>query len=1048
MTRKRDTKLTRRDALTAITALPAALASSGLVACAADAPRKPHRRVTIAELMTDAGSRGETRTIADSKYPSANGSVTWVSSDPLSGSDPGGKARYWARYPDGSGGFWQRDDWTALASPLDADNRINLDWVGLDNGEDITAVIQELFNQYIDGDEGNALYMEGLESVSDVIIQRAAITGDGRASKLYWYSPKTNNCTIRSKPYPRGVTDLMKATWTEHRPNVWKARVKGPVARLRIRDGVDLVPRNRNPMGSDGPFWIDKKGPKRRISDVKRLPNWHFDGKEIFLFAKSNPSQRYAGIEYFTADDALDTFLKLTNIHDIYVEGGTDYHNRGNGLHFAGRHGRVPAGGRNLHRQGDNGAAIFIEYNRRFVTRRSKLEWRAGISGCYSRGLHIKRTGTGKVETFKIAGFHFNQIETGNGAIGHMIYNRVACIQEYFRQWSRQVSASGVRYGGATNQAHPLLTQPFGFAPSKNIDKVTGEGEGAGLLPFVNAKNGGTQLGNGPSDRLKITYRAEPYIKSKNPAYTPNGRYVYYDDENSATPAAGKMDGLNTNRLSTAFLHLHFAGLVDENGVLQRVDIRDAAKGDILNVLADPETVDTGQRNAITFFEATSESLGWVQGNDNIDTLMTGPGNGVFVCSVFDPRTGADFCGIHKLRGDGTPFRMTLSNLCDTTEVHDFVHARRETSHRDTDIAIRINSNVNWIKPRDNLIVNNTLEVNRAIVVGNESSPGPFNTVIKGLITTGKKRAVIRVNAGRADRHMEGSPIMITCDNVDGLHAGASVEMIDGTSNANVAFSPDDGATIFRLPWRKDGVGNVQRGPVNSLVRLSNGHRPFKGKDGVNGPMPPRTKDGDLVIVMLVWDGDPGRVKPPSEGRGEAAWQEITGAAANTKNGDCYVKFFQKKYTKGLNCWDAVDFATKKGFRWSRRRTGHFTSFGFRGQHPTAPIGADVQIAVNETAVENPTAPTVATSGGESLTLNFIAMPGKVKCRGFGGSRSPWMTAARRHGKKFFGQTRGNISYAAADAYAGKAGPHAGCRFKVDGTRSIVGQIEIRAVDR
>ena len=1043
---KKTTTITRRDALTALTALPAALASSGLVACAADAPSKPHRKTTIAELLTDAGGRGQTRTIADPKYPAANGGVTWVSSDPLSGADPGGKARYWARYPDGSGGYWRRDDWKALASPLNADSRINLDWVGMDDGEDITAAIQELFNQYIDGDKGNALFMEGLESVSEVIIQRASATGDGGASKLHWYRPKSNNCAIRSKPYPRGATDLMKAAWTEHKPNVWKARVNGPVARLRIRDGVDLVPGNRNPMGRDGPFWIDKKEPVRRVADVKRLPNWHFDGREIYLFAKSNPSQRYAGIEYFTADDALDTMLRLTNVHDIYVECGTDYHNRGNGLHFAGRHGRVPAGGRNLHRNGDNGAAIVVQYSRRFRTRGSKLEWRAGISGCYSRGLQIRGLKGGKVETFKIAGFQFNQIDTGNKAISHIIYDGVAAIQEYFRQWSRQVSGSGVRYGGGpSNRARRLLTQPFGFRPIINVDKVSGEGEGGGLLPFVNAANGGTQLGNGPSDRLKVTFRAEPYIKSKNPAYTPHGRYVYYDDENSATPAAGKIDGLNTNRLSSAFVHMHFPGLVDEKGELQRVDIRESSKGEILNVLADPETVDTGHRNPMTIFEATSERYKGVQGEDNIDALMTGPGNGVFVASVFDSRFCGDFCGLHKFRGDGTPFRMTLTQLCDTNEVHDFVHARRETSHRDTDIALRIMSNTDWIKPRDNLIVNNTLEVNRAIVVGQDGSPGPYNTMIKGLTTTGKKRAVIRVNAGRADRHMEGAPIMITCDSVDGLHATASVEMIDGTSNANVAFSPDGGKTLYRLPWRKDGVGNVKRGPVNSLVRLSHGHRPFKGKNDVNGPMPPRTKDGDLVVVMLVWDGDPGRVKPPSEKRGEPPWQEIAGAAANTANGDCYVKFFQKRYTKGLNGWDAVEFATKKIFRWSNRRTGHITSFGFRGQHPTAPIGADVRVAVNESAAANPTAPTITTTGNESLTLNFIAMPGSVKCRSFGGSRSPWMTAARGRGKKSFGQTRGKISYAAADAYAGKAGPHAGCRFATPAARNIVGQIEIRA---
>jgi len=107
-------------------------------------------RKNYTTLQSDAGSASETRIHDDEAYPDANGNLTWSATDPLGAGDLGGSARFWARVPDGSGGYWVRDDWNALSATLDDNNRINLGWAELDTDEDITNMLLQICTDYDD----------------------------------------------------------------------------------------------------------------------------------------------------------------------------------------------------------------------------------------------------------------------------------------------------------------------------------------------------------------------------------------------------------------------------------------------------------------------------------------------------------------------------------------------------------------------------------------------------------------------------------------------------------------------------------------------------------------------------------------------------------------------------------------------------------------------------------------------------------------------------------------------------------------------------------
>ena len=1018
--------------------------------------------LTIAQLLTEAGSASETRNIVDPTYPGANGTVTWVASDPLTGTDPGGNARYWARYPDGSGGFWQRDDWPTGA--LSTSARINLDACAFDAGDDATTVFDELATRYIDNGSLNALWMEGLEDVSDIYLSKWSVTGDGSASELRWFRPTTSACIVRSKPWASGTEDLMGKTWTDQGASRWTASVGETVTRLRLADPNIGKEGNANPVGPAGGIatWLKDAGDAQaNATDVDAPGEWHFGSGTLSVYATSNPTSYYDGMDYFTSITDHDTLLHFTNIHKLYVEGLTNRLDGGNGLEFRGRTGDQPMTGWRFS-PGQSPEAVYafsikIETTTGFTKAGSFCTWLAGTSEFYNFGLGWSASSsTLRYEKGTIGGVHLSPVHLGptragfdwlhgNDGLDETEGHALESIAQWgYVGWSGQISESGATshvgdtnagraWGGFWSTSHAAEVMNILFC-----DKVTGQFIGRGWLPFFGSTD--PQYGNSASDRLTLKWRHGNYVVGfGNTSHLRNGRPIFYDDNSSIHPQYGKTDSLTHHQNSTAFFKFVLEGVVDRDGNRMTVDIRQDGANDVLNTPANPVTVDLGVRNPITVFEATNNfntgcvggDFEWVNGNNDA-------GQGAIICAELSAdEPSRNYVGRATHRGNGTDDLCISFN--EVTCRFNFIDLVFGTTISDLDRAIQIQSgNQDYLKCYDTTITDCTLKDSRYIAVGSSGTrAGAHNTVINGLTTEGSARDVISIDHYTAGEFNKGHPVTIDIDTDAGIATGHTIDVASGLTDDDVWL--DIAGTFYELPWEKGGSNTTRSGSPNDLVSLNHTRRWISSATSNNVFMPSDTPDDVQVIVGMAWDGDPGTVSTVPTG-----FSEIGAAADNLSDNSLYVKFYQGVFATGEDVWNWDGQDITKLFEWTNSRDNMSWVCAWRGQAASNPVG-NSNSTPNNTAGTTPSAPTISTTANDSLVVYVCFNSGAANNTSFtGGPGGDIMRICRKSGSNY-GDTGAGIGVTAAQVYAGTSGSKTGIGFSLDSSqKSITTSIELK----
>ena len=1015
--------------------------------------------LTVAQLLAEAGGTGQTRTIVDPNYPGANGGVTWVASDPLTGTDPGGKARYWARYPDGSGGFWRRDDWNALTVGVGRANAIDLDWVNIDDAEDISAVVQELSDQYVDGAEGDTLSIKGLErsAINEVVIGSWLISLTNVSGKVYWYAPLTNAVIVRAPAWPVGSTNLnLSGAWTNVATNAWEATTVGTATQIRVKDQNWIA--NSNAKAASWPWEAALRAPEAVAADVTDEREWNATGTTVRIYSPTatNPADYYDDIQYLDSL-TVDSIIDWHNLHTVYVEGGPDPRGGGltTGLEFRGNAGTHPFAGwepNAANESYDFTYGIDITVDNDLVEAGSDIQWYASCSEFFGRvRIGNRMSGSARYATGTLGGTMLSTFDpnTPGGGINQVHAYAGGSLGPAFdcvALWAANGWGGSISTNSQTSPDSNLASYRAGSRGSRNrtqVERMTGEWRGSGVFPFFSDAD--AQFGTSANDRMVWHHRGGNFTQGDR-AFTPNGRDVYAGSTNSATPMQGKTDSVSHHQNSTAFFEHVMDGIVDHLGNTSNVDIRDdtGSSNDILNVSPDPETVNLGTRNPYMIFEATN---GFNTGSTGGDHLWRNAGTGVrrgqgsILCAELSANEPSrNYVGRATHRGNGT------DDLCisfsEVTCRFNFIDLVFGATVSELDRAIRIGSgDQDYLKSYDTTITDCTLKGARYIGVGRNTRPGPHNTVINGLTTEGAARNVVEIDHYTAGDFSKGHPVTVTLDADTDIATGHKIDVASGLNDDDVW--PRIGGTYYELPWEKGGSNTTKSGSPNDLVSLNHTRRWISGAGSNNVFMPSDCPDNVQIIVGMAWDGDPGTVTRPDQA-GSDPFSEIVSAADNLSDNSLYVKFYQGVFATGEDVWNWDGQSITKLFEWTNSRDNMSWVCAWRGQAASTPIG-NSNSTPNNTAGTTPSAPTISTTANDSLVVYTCFNSGAANNTSFtGGPGGDIMRICRKSGSNY-GDTGAGIGVTAAQVYAGTSGSKTGIGFSLASSqKSITTAIEIK----
>ena len=1039
--------------------------------------------VTIAELIVDAGGVGQTRTINDPTYPGANGAVTWVASDPITGVDPGGNARYWARYPDGSGGYWRRDDWDALGEPLSDSQRVNFDWCTIDSGDNISTIFSELITWYVQA-HGNALFLEGLNGLAEVVIGNVSMTGDGTATQFDWKKPDSGSLVIKTPAYASGTEDLMGKVWTNEGGGRWSATVTELVAAWRGSDSTNKTTGNSNAMGGSLGLndWLVDGGPAAALQgDVASPGDWHYDDPTdtLSVGAPSDPSTFFENQDYFTSITNHDVMFTITDVHKLRVGGGLSRFG-GQGMEFRGRLGVAPRTGyidgsaSPLYRAG-----ILVTNTSSFSKSGSVFTWLAGTSEFYNMAISmaVGNNSSRQYERINLGGIHLSFIDlAGQGetwCAGEWVHfcdgtgdfadgDPLETIRPYGnRFWDGTISPSGATNStGTENSGKQWGTgaEGGGIGGFNHWRKITGQlicTAGFGMPFFGQIFDAGVQLGNSALDPLKFIYRCGNFATGigGDTGHLPNARPVFFDDNGSTQVPFGKCDSWNTKIGGTAFVEIDNRGIVDrDDNRFAGVDIRLDGANDILNVVPNPASVDTGFRHQVHIMESTETTI--TIGNVGATVTLKGEGPNA-ISQNEDARSYTEphnFNGQNTYKGNGaTDVNARISGLVYGEIVEDItfldtsgVSPIEPNWEKKVRVASEGNTGAHWThKPHDQIIRNDTFKADQTIHIGRGDGDGlpPYNVKLTDLTITGDTGTRVEINPYEAGRFNQGHPVTVIANNVTNWDNNVVVDTGGTLVDDDVYFSPDDGTTYYELPYTVGGSNTTKSAPPD-LVSLNRAvDTDGAGTSGlVNTPI--FFKDGNLCIVVLHWDGDPGTVTPAT------GFSLISGTAANTSAGDCYVKAYQGVFADATDIFDLSTGVSRKfgvTFSWtnSARMISH--AIEYQGQN-ASPIGS-VLASADDTADTTATCPTLTGVTAGSMVHYTVGTPsGALISNMSNGAANILNAGVLEFGASNYGVQRDSVLSAhAAELYVPSGGSITGMDFTLASSQThVVTAIEIK----
>ena len=1002
--------------------------------------------LTYAQLLTEAGGVGQERMINDPLFPSIDSEMLdFVGSDPLAGVDWTGLEGRFCAIPinDGAGGWWRWRKWPQNA--LDTNNRIDLNLVGAVDDDDISDVLTRLATRYVNG-TFNALWMEGLDDVSTVWANRWNITGDGTASELRWFGPLTSSCILKSAPWVFGSTDLMiSGNWSEVVTNKWEITVVGTVGRFFTKD-PNYHAGNGGTLPPNHPFWRDMGEPQVDVASISGEGNrqWHFATTTLTVGCTQNPAIYYDDMRYMAANEEVDALINWTAIHKIYCENGYDHQLGGTGLAFHGRAGEDPMAGY-LPSDGDplgpRRPLVQINAGTGMTEAGSIFNWYISTGHSSYIGFHLNNVGASsrKYETCEIGGLHSASYHPGTSTSGLRDQNGYAggakgpAFDVYQRNgsssWGFQINSNTVTI---PNNAAAEYRGNRGISfNSIGARKWTGRFAGSGVIPFFGSDV--IQLGTSINDRVEFFLYGGGYAKWTGND-TPNGRWVHAGSSNSITVKYGKMDSWQCNRNSIAFVKYTLNGVTDRAGNIQTVDIIDASS---LNVLADPAVRDVGHRNPITAMEATQPNSNY--GSTHADCLwVNGPDSaeqGNIIVEETDFRYVQNVIGNFTHRGDGvSDMYIAFTEACSFHTFRDLIFAELPT-YPNSDRAVSIQSgNQPWMKPIDNKVIDCTIKGDRYFpVIRSGNKMPPVNTLFDGLTVEGPSRDIVEIDPGEASEYTLGHPVTVLFTNTSGIRSGDTVDIIAGRSGVPVYISPDNGVNWYEPPYNFSGVGNTLK-PADppGLYTLNGAFTDPGTADFLTAFMPAHLPNNSLVVLKIVWDGNPASLTKP------ASWNHIAAMDANSADGSTYVKYYWKYFAVGTDGWDWDGFNISEG-DWNWTGTLGVTAYAqaFRGAHATAPIGANSTSQANVSSA-TPSSPTITTTNANAMLFYGIGVGDVIGNTGFTGGPGGDIMHLGQVSSGVYG-IEDAATLSCAGVYPGAIGSKAGIGYQLQAAAQSVG---------
>ena len=965
-------------------------------------------RTNYTTLQSDAGSASETRIHDDEEFPDANGGLTWSATDPLGAGDLGGKARFWARVPDGSGGFWVRDDWNALTATLDDDNRINLGWAELDPEEDITTIWQQIHTDYDD------IFIEPPLYVGSVVIDAldlTAITVDTLDIK-----DCKRSFQIRPAAWPWGTESLMTpGNWTEGATNIWTHSVVETVARLFIEDPVDHHPSSNNNTASG--TWLCDCGPPESVSgnvDVKR--EWHYGSGTLTVFSESNPASRFNDIQYTTDTTIdLDHIWKYDNVTTVNIRG------RLGGLEFVGRAGHRPLARAFQGGITEQSMLFFDTSGAAFNTGAGSFYWSAPIRNEYGYGLELSGTAGNRVqgyETFTLASRVDFSTKLSAGIKNFVLddWGHPLGIREPGNWGSTFGALASTRDRSAPNDSISAWYDDIAGNPTLYVNSQTGAGVHFPIFAVC------SRIGNGASvPYVQHVWHPPGYTSAE---HTPNSRPYLIADANSATVLVGKVDGTFNDENSA---HVRVVFHVD---LWPNVDRNDQDNPG-LNLAWDGATNMIGNRAGWTL-EATGSNntgqgqMGWVV---------------TFVGDVFYPLAATliqsnrrqDFSGLHQFTQEsGNTYKAVTINHGDTLIDFNFPEAPTSFVSLD-DIAVNVGASqsYNFFASRDCVIQDATLGQDRYIF----ATKGVKNLQINGMTCSGTAIDRVEVNPYEVGEFEDGIVSTIIADDVSGWVTSDAVVMSGAQATTNTYFSDDGGSTWWDLPYTVGGSNTVKGFPP-SLLRMGYHDETFAAgtSDQIVGPV--GYQDGEHLLIALGWDGDPGTITPPSGA--------TLVSSNNTTANDLYAAVYTMPLTAAL-AWSGYNDTSKlfHAFSWVNSVAGTYWVVHHRGQSGDA-IGASDN-SVQDSASTTATCPTITHESSNSMNIAICMAIGSATASNFAGSLSPWDVLTDEPSAGNYGVSGSAVSIMAAEHRRVTNGSTAGCVMTKTSTKHITFSIELKA---
>ena len=931
-------------------------------------------RVNIAAIRKMGGKPGDGVTHDDPVFPGANGRFSWMESDPLGRGDNGGTVIA-AAGP--NGGWWVRDD---LPDQLSPNHRLKLDWWEMEDEKDIAPILLDWARSYA------AIYADLSEDARRLVCDRLDASRQ-QVHTLHLYEP-SHPLTIRSGAWRWGRVDLTTANWTRNESglndNEWSVSVsESAVSNFFLAHPSNGAPR-RNSNPARGAWLMDAGTPRRRVQALRGIPDWTFDKKarRIRIFSGSDPRTFFSELRYTTVYP--DFIMKWVGVVDRYI--GGPKHN----VTFAGRKFRQPMSSENTRSGERGGLGTAIEFRvPKLSPPRGRYEWHANLDNLFGNGLLDTGSAGERIGIKKsIVSGTFIEAPVFAYSPVHLHWDDATFVNQFYcgPGWTGQISTSGTGYGARTENLSRWYGSRRSYGPRAiYVEKSTGRTIGGSAFPFA----GATFAGNGVDDPLVAEISDANYTVHAVDA-TPNGRPVFIDNQNSAANLLGKADGLGTRRPGY-FVKIVDRGVRDEKGRFRRVDIRQSPKRNELNVTSDPTRTRLymPDRPGLFSIEATSENPHRTYFQDFIHLQIEGIGTAPINLGTVEERHPADFTGFHTLLGDGESEIRNPIRIWDNCLVDNIRQAR---GYQEFGILMRP---YNHYLARNNTVRNCVFGDGSNVRIG----LGAVNTRLEALEFKGKARKVIAVDAEDRRNFRRDQPVDIRLDKVR-APAGSTIDVVDPKKQDRANLFIQVGGAWWQAPYVFGGQ-NRSGPPPPVLKRMGYAHFPIGWSGRGQAPrtkenlaMPARIAKGDLMLLWLALDRDPGRVRLP---RGWTLREH-----AKLSDGSLYCALYWK-ISDGTD-WRYGNFRVPVG--WDHRCVGWSKIVHLVGQAET-PIGNSA-IAVRASGSKMSSPPVTTTADG-SLVLAFGATPGNALVRSFEGANGDWTaTVSKRSNKPTFGWSMQN----------------------------------------